>query len=441
MNYILTMSFSGSVMFVFCLLLDKIDKKYVSEQERYLMQKAALFFYLVPLMGLASFYRDMQNYLPTSFNAEPAVVHMQYMEWDTGITVYKNSDYRMMQIFFAVWISVAALVLIVKIADNFINEKRLLLMNPKVADKQILDLLEQIRKEYGIRRKIRLYQCANGIAPFTMGTFAPVIFIKYEKNPGFQEMMLRHEVIHIKRNDVLVKKLMGLAVCIHWFNPFVYIMRARLEQICELSCDEWLMKKRTQQTRECYARLVVQEMLVSDKKVVFTAMLSDKSQRAEERIRTIMRKSNRSRKTKVLSGALMAILIFANSLTVLAYPRVDRVEKGEDCAAQEEFYVPGEERDCVFVPDGMRSEYDADIAVLYEKQFVDEAGNIYPAENMIESYMSCTHYFVTGTMQEHAKHADGGCTVYTYKAQRCMKCRLVIKGALISTTSYVQCPH
>lgn len=443
MNYIFTMSLSGSLMFLFCLLFDKVDRKYVSEQGRYLMQKATLFFYLVPLMGLAAFYRDMLNYLPTSFNAKPEIVHMQYMEWDTGTDIYINSDYRTLQMVFVIWILVAALILIVKVVHNFVNEKRLLSISPKVEDKQTLELLKQIRKEYGIRRKVRLYQCADGISPFTIGIFAPVIFINHEKNPGFIEMMLRHEAVHIKRNDVLIKKLMGLAICIHWFNPLVYIMKAGLERICELSCDERLMEKQTQQVKACYAKLIVKELPEPNMKVAFATMLSDKGQRAEERIRTIMRKSNRSRKTKVLSGMLMAVMIFANSLTVFAYPQVDRIEKGEDCTSQEEFYVPGEERECVFVPDGMNSEYNVDVVILYEKQFVDEEGNIYPVEDMIETYASCTHYFVPGTLQEHEKHADGSCTTYVYEAQRCMKCRLVLKGALIptSTVSYVQCPH
>lgn len=443
MEYIFTMGLSGSVMFLFCLLFDKVDKKYVSEQNRYLMQKAVLFFYLFPLMGLAVFYRDVLNYLPASFHAKPGVVHMQYMEWDTGTDVYRNSDYKVMQMVFCIWILVAALILTVRMVRDFINEKRLLTMNPRVTDAHTLELMERIRKEYGIHRKIRLYECADGISPFTIRVFVPVIFINNKATLSSKEMILRHEAIHIRRNDVLIKKLTGLAICIHWFNPLVYMMKTKAEIICELSCDERLVEKQTSEARTCYARLIANEVSVPskhDRNNVFAAMLSGKGRRAEERVKLIMIRTNRSRKAKLLSGILMSVMIFANSLTVFAYPQVDRVEKGEGTSA-EEFYTPGEEKECIFVPDGMKSEYDADIVILYDMQFVDEEGNIYPVEDGIETYMSCTHYFVSGTLQEHAEHADGSCTVYTYEAQRCMKCRLVIKGGLVSTVSYAPCPH
>lgn len=79
--------------------------------------------------------------------------------------------------------------------------------------------------------------------------------------------------------------------------------------------------------------------------------------------------------------------------------------------------------------------------ILYDKQFVDETGNIYPIaeDEMIEPH--CDHTFVSGTGYDHTKTSDGGCIMNEFKAQRCSKCGYVKRGEMISTTTFVKCPH
>ena len=52
-----------------------------------------------------------------------------------------------------------------------------------------------------------------------------------------------HELMHIKRLDMFYKWLVQFAVCVHWFNPFVYLMRKETGRGCELSCDEAVIRE------------------------------------------------------------------------------------------------------------------------------------------------------------------------------------------------------
>ena len=86
-------------------------------------------------------------------------------------------------------------------------------------------------------------------------------------------------------------------------------------------------------------------------------------------------------------------------------------------------------------------ESDAIIDILYDNQFIDEEGNVYPIaeDEGIEPY--CNHTFVSGKGEYHIKLSDGGCKVNIFQAQRCSKCGYVIQGDLLNTITYKVCPH
>lgn len=79
--------------------------------------------------------------------------------------------------------------------------------------------------------------------------------------------------------------------------------------------------------------------------------------------------------------------------------------------------------------------------ILYDIQFVDEAGNIYPIteDETIEPH--CNHTFVSGTGYDHTPTSDGGCIMREFRAQRCSKCGYIIQGDEISRTIFKVCPH
>lgn len=132
---------------------------------------------------------------------------------------------------------------------------------------------------------------------------------------------------------------------------------------------------------------------------------------------------------------LAGMLVFFNSLTVFAYPDV-KIQK----------QLPGEEFnpnvESIFVMDGYENPYQFKYEILYDNQFTDEEGNIYPIlETDISTMAIHTHRWASGTKQEHEKTADGGCIVTVYNARRCLQCGIVEKFEKISTFTSEVCPH
>ena len=135
-------------------------------------------------------------------------------------------------------------------------------------------------------------------------------------------------------------------------------------------------------------------------------------------------------------------------MTVFAYRDTFHQEVAEN-TLQEEVTVALQTDNLLFVPDGADGvaikdyEQVEEIEVIYEKQFVDMEGNIYPYsdEEAMTTYRSCSHNFVSGTSLEHTKYSDGGGEVREYRSQRCDICGYMIRGEKIRTIIYVVCPH
>lgn len=71
------------------------------------------------------------------------------------------------------------------------------------------------------------------------------------------KFVLAHEAVHVRRGDNLWKIVMMMAVCIHWFNPLVWIMYVLFTRDMELSCDEKVLSRFGERAKREYARALV----------------------------------------------------------------------------------------------------------------------------------------------------------------------------------------
>lgn len=83
-----------------------------------------------------------------------------------------------------------------------------------------------------------VWQSENVRSPFIVGLFRPKIYIPYGLSDRQLAYVLAHERSHIKRLDHVVKTLAFLILCLHWFNPLVWLAFYLMGRDMELSCDE-----------------------------------------------------------------------------------------------------------------------------------------------------------------------------------------------------------
>ncbi len=85
--------------------------------------------------------------------------------------------------------------------------------------------------------------CADRLpSPFVMGFLSPVIYIPTGLTDEEREYVLKHERVHIKRCDHIVKLFAFGVLALHWFNPFCWVAFMLMSRDMEMSCDERVLR-------------------------------------------------------------------------------------------------------------------------------------------------------------------------------------------------------
>ena len=111
-----------------------------------------------------------------------------------------------------------------------------------------------------LKRPISIRQSGRFSTPLTYGVFRPVILMPictdWENTKALQ-YVLAHEYVHIRRFDSITKLVLIAALCVHWFNPFVWVMYVLANRDIELSCDEAVVRHFGETTKAAYARVLI----------------------------------------------------------------------------------------------------------------------------------------------------------------------------------------
>ena len=140
-----------------------------------------------------------------------------------------------------IWCSGAALLLLVFTAV-YLRGRREFRMSLPIQN----DFIEAWQKTCPLRRKVTVRRSDRISAPLTYGVFRPVILLPdpIGTDEKTLEHILTHELVHIRRFDAVKKPLCALAVCLHWFNPLVWIMFFYFTRDLELACDAGARRQR-----------------------------------------------------------------------------------------------------------------------------------------------------------------------------------------------------
>lgn len=154
---------------------------------------------------------------------------------------------------------------------------------------------KKIAVKMGIHRKVTVRESDYIRSPLTYKLFRPVILIPKNMSDMLDEEQLTyvytHELVHIRRFDAVAKFLCTAAVCIHWFNPLVWIMYLLFDRDMELACDETAIRILGSSSRSDYAMTLVR---FAEFRTASAAFSSFSKNALTERVTAIMKKSSSS---------------------------------------------------------------------------------------------------------------------------------------------------
>jgi len=165
-------------------------------------------------------------------------------------------------------------------------------------------------KDEVIPQNIQLRKTTLFDTPILTGIIKPVLLLPEAEITGKQlSYILKHELTHYKRCDILFKYFCTVIKYIHWFNPLFCIASKQIDIQCEISCDIIVTKHFNLSEKNNYMNTVLDFIAKNSFRVKgFTAGISENKRLLKKRFEAIL-KFRPVSKVFLVCGIIFAVII------------------------------------------------------------------------------------------------------------------------------------
>ena len=156
-----------------------------------------------------------------------------------------NQTLTVQQIILLVWACVAILLTAYYLLSYLKTHHRIMRSSHSCTNEDITKIFSETATELGINRipQLRIVGNYEDAGPFTMGIIKTTVFLPGEDIPSKDlKYILRHELIHCRKRDILWEGVLLTTCIIYWFHPLVWLMQKIAQQSIEKCCDEEILK-------------------------------------------------------------------------------------------------------------------------------------------------------------------------------------------------------
>lgn len=149
-------------------------------------------------------------------------------------------------------------------------------------------LLSDTARDLGVSAP-EMIVCEAISTPAVTGLLRPRLLLPHERY-DVQELryILRHELCHLKRRDMLLKLVLLAANAMHWFNPVVYLMLRQADEDIELACDSAATDGLELPERAAYSRTLLAAVQSSVRALPATTCFGGTVERLKRRITNVL---------------------------------------------------------------------------------------------------------------------------------------------------------
>ena len=118
----------------------------------------------------------------------------------------------------------------------------------RLADARRTAEVAHLARRLGIRRHIPVLCSPEVSMAMTWGLRRPVVMLPYTArrwSDARRQVVLLHELAHIKRGDYLIHLAVHIVQAFYWFNPLVWIATRRVHVEQERACDDQVLQAGT----------------------------------------------------------------------------------------------------------------------------------------------------------------------------------------------------
>lgn len=268
------------------------------------------------------------------------------------------------------WLAGAGISLFIKLKNYLCFTSGIRRSCEPVPDGRINDMAKELAQKLCMRKGPAIYKSGNVSVPITVGLVRPVVVLP-EEEWDFRDlqMVLHHELLHVKRKDLWYKWVYQFLLCVHWFNPILYLISIKLNIDCELSCDEAVLRALTKTGQRAYGNVLIdtaRKNMNLNRNVPSTTLLERKED-LKMRLKGILHYKKPGGLRAVLSICLAGIILLLSACgSVQAEPDAMPVQITAGAGGDEA------EKESVQGPDGYSAFWD-EVAARYVS-FWDDVG-------------------------------------------------------------------
>ncbi len=214
-------------------------------------------------------------------------------------------------------------------------------------------LMTAVRTEEGV------WECEGAASPFVMGCIKPRIYLPFGITGIERAFIISHERSHIRHFDPQLRVAEIAALCLHWWNPFVWLAVYTMNKDREMLCDEAVLKNADMNTRKEYSRTLLQ-FAVKQSKLAFIVSFGETN--TESRIKNILK----FRKPPVMISMVLILIIAVCAVCFLTVPGIKAASNRNEEEGTEEAFGGNSEESSIAAGD---NEEGTDPSLLGEKEY------------------------------------------------------------------------
>lgn len=362
---LLSLSVSGTLLLLIILGLKQLYKNKFSRRWQYYIWIIVALRFLLPFTPnttiVGSLFESFDttvitNESPTSQNAPVSVntdnnkAEPIQVNGNITNTPTTHKTFSLFACLLCVWAALALVLFVRKITvyQGFIQYIKA--GNTEVSDIKILNLLSDCIEKLNIKTNVELSYNPLIASPMLIGFFRPRIVLPVSELEDKElSYIFVHELIHYKQWDMFYKWLIQIVVCVHWFNPFVYLLEREVNKSCELSCDEKVISVLDDKARREYGDTLI-SFLKSNKlykNSLASVTLTEGAEQLKERLGAIMSFKSKTKTIQILTSVLTLCILFGAAF-IGSYPVAAATDPSPAESVSKETSnstIPGEKND------------------------------------------------------------------------------------------------
>lgn len=259
-------------------------------------------FFKMPL-SLNTFDKAMNSKVNDIYHGISSFVTERNWMQDYSLSVNRTFSVDFYSVLLTIWVVGIILFSIITIF-SYCKIKLLKSSMIKISDEEIITLFTKYKQRAGLKKNIVLGESPLIQSPMVTGLWRVYIILpsKCINRLSKQEIgyILLHEIIHVKRMDIMINYIIIFLQIINWFNPCLYLFLKELRNDREFACDAAVLDILDGKCYIEYGKTIINfvEMISNTSPFYATANMGGNIKHIKKRIEKIVEYSNKTCKPK-----------------------------------------------------------------------------------------------------------------------------------------------